>query len=69
MRRRQEQGRWRAWCVAAVLAGVGVAGCGGSDEGTHVQVDRAKEDAVTKAMGEYMQKQQAAKKGGRAARH
>ncbi|WP_422930247.1 hypothetical protein [Singulisphaera sp. PoT] len=40
-------------------------GCGSSDSGTHVKVDKEKENAVLKAMGGYMEKQQSKAKSKR----
>ncbi len=44
--------------MAVVLGSVASAGgCGADDSGTQVKVDKEKEEAVMKAMGAYMEKQ------------
>jgi hypothetical protein len=49
----------RALAMASVFGAFGfAAGCGGSDEGTQVQVDKEKEEKLTKAMEQYYMKKQ-----------
>lgn len=54
--------RLRVFVIMVVLGSVApVGGCGTSDEGTQVQVDKEKEAVITEAMGNYMQKNQPGK--------
>ena len=47
--------------IASIALGplIVLGGCGGSDSGTQVKVDKEKEKAVLNAMGNYMKKQEA----------
>ena len=51
--------------IASIALGplIVLGGCGGSDSGTQVKVDKEKEKAVLNAMGNYMKKQEAKTKG------